>query len=713
MSFPTIINAPNPDLDGNPDVATLADGRIAIAYQSRGPDGAFDIVLRVRETDGTLGEEFRPEGDWFGARQPEVTVLSDDTLLLSWIAQQTGPDGPTGVVLAQQVRADGLALTPVFTVIEQPEDSPGPLELLVVAAESDGGFAARVTPERDPDFDFPRYTSVLFEDLEFLEPTQIDVPQNPLNPRPGFDVAEGFRLNYNSRSFAFAEQSPITTNNYLDIPEDYGLPFVERSKADLSLTLDSFLSLGGDQFLVFVNFPYAEGETPPPEFTPFHAFEVTASPRAFKADVIAPDPIWISEDRLNSDAVDGFAAIALADGGWAVTWSENSDVFAQVFDADNQPVGDNYLVAGGPAIQRLPQIAQASDETLFFAWNERDVDGQLDVLSREVALSELAIGEYERETRPFLEITNARMQGDAVEGAVLRLAGDLDSSGRLTETDIQWFRVFDGQAETIEGANGLRYTLTPDEVGAAVVARATIANADGAEVTLSVRLGGAGGPPRLVENLQTPAEGEIGLSGDPVVGATLTAEPEIVDLDGFDPDDFIYAWLRDDEPIPGAFQPTYQLTEEDLGADVAVEIRFRDGFDNAERVLSAPVFVRTPPTDGDDLLLGGSRDETIRGRAGDDRIDAGGGADVVRGDEGADVFVFARGYGADVIEDFAPGLDRVEFDFDGIDRARDLIRAADILQDEEGVTLDLGNGDALTLLGVTRADLSPSDALFV
>ncbi|PWJ19249.1 hypothetical protein [Jannaschia seohaensis] len=72
----------------------------------------------------------------------------------------------------------------------------------------------------------------------------------------------------------------------------------------------------------------------------------------------------------------------------------------------------------------------------------------------------------------------------------------------------------------------------------------------------------------------------------------------------------------------------------------------------------------------------------------------------------------ARGHGAKVIEDFEVGTDRVEFDFTGIDRARDLIRAAEIRQDEEGVTLDLGNGDALTLLGVTRADLSPADALF-
>jgi Ca2+-binding RTX toxin-like protein len=62
---------------------------------------------------------------------------------------------------------------------------------------------------------------------------------------------------------------------------------------------------------------------------------------------------------------------------------------------------------------------------------------------------------------------------------------------------------------------------------------------------------------------------------------------------------------------------------------------------------------------GDDFLTGYSEGDILFGGAGDDTISGGTGADVLTGDAGADVFRFKAGHGADQIEDFSDGVDRI------------------------------------------------------
>lgn len=70
--------------------------------------------------------------------------------------------------------------------------------------------------------------------------------------------------------------------------------------------------------------------------------------------------------------------------------------------------------------------------------------------------------------------------------------------------------------------------------------------------------------------------------------------------------------------------------------------------------------------DGADKLFGGAGDDALAGGAGDDRLTGGNGADLLGGGAGADVFVFGRssdsgvGPSADVISDFASGVDRID-----------------------------------------------------
>ena len=63
---------------------------------------------------------------------------------------------------------------------------------------------------------------------------------------------------------------------------------------------------------------------------------------------------------------------------------------------------------------------------------------------------------------------------------------------------------------------------------------------------------------------------------------------------------------------------------------------------------------------GDDLLLGGAGDDMLSGGAGEDILVDGPGADRMRGGPGADLFVFADDGQPDIVEDFEPGIDRLD-----------------------------------------------------
>ena len=73
------------------------------------------------------------------------------------------------------------------------------------------------------------------------------------------------------------------------------------------------------------------------------------------------------------------------------------------------------------------------------------------------------------------------------------------------------------------------------------------------------------------------------------------------------------------------------------------------------------------------------------------------------------MFVFATGDGVDTIADFTPGKDVIDLrDHTTISSFGDLT----ISEAENGVTIDLGGGDQLTLIGVGMSDLGAEDFLF-
>lgn len=113
---------------------------------------------------------------------------------------------------------------------------------------------------------------------------------------------------------------------------------------------------------------------------------------------------------------------------------------------------------------------------------------------------------------------------------------------------------------------------------------------------------------------------------------------------------------------------------------------------------------------GNDRATGGEGNDVLKGARGNDRLDGGFGNDVLKGSKGKDMFVFAAGYGDDVIRDLRVGQDRIAFD-DALFAGRSGVLAAATPM-ANGVMVTAGE-DSLFLAGITMSQLKAADFLFV
>ena len=100
------------------------------------------------------------------------------------------------------------------------------------------------------------------------------------------------------------------------------------------------------------------------------------------------------------------------------------------------------------------------------------------------------------------------------------------------------------------------------------------------------------------------------------------------------------------------------------------------------------------------LLEGGAGNDVLSGGAGADRLIGGTGNDTLTGGAGKDVFVFAPGFGKDIITDFNANKDTVDWS------ALQAAHIAPVLTASGTGTLVTFGSDTITLLGVTPAELT-------
>jgi nitrous oxide reductase accessory protein NosL len=163
------------------------------------------------------------------------------------------------------------------------------------------------------------------------------------------------------------------------------------------------------------------------------------------------------------------------------------------------------------------------------------------------------------------------ISGTATEDQTLTASNSLADDDGLGPISYQWNR----GGVPIVGATASSYLLGDADVGALITVTATYTDQQGTAEGPFV-----GGPTAPVANVNDAPTGTVTISGMPLIGAELTLISSLDDPDGIGP--LLIQWLRDGQPIAGATQSSYRITLDDVGALIAVDVRFVDGFGTLE-----------------------------------------------------------------------------------------------------------------------------------
>jgi Ca2+-binding RTX toxin-like protein len=141
---------------------------------------------------------------------------------------------------------------------------------------------------------------------------------------------------------------------------------------------------------------------------------------------------------------------------------------------------------------------------------------------------------------------------------------------------------------------------------------------------------------------------------------------------------------------------------------VFTNVSFKLGENLEEIVLVGRKGVNATGNNDLNDLIGNAGNNVLNGKGGDDVLDGGEGNDRLIGGAGGDSFAFSDGCGRDVIAGYEADIDTIELlgvtaipDFESLKAAT--------RQAGKDVVIDLGNGDRVTILDITRAEVLDSN----
>jgi predicted glycoside hydrolase/deacetylase ChbG (UPF0249 family) len=173
----------------------------------------------------------------------------------------------------------------------------------------------------------------------------------------------------------------------------------------------------------------------------------------------------------------------------------------------------------------------------------------------------------------FTPTGSVSVSGTPTQGATLTASDTLADADGLGTITYHWLR--DG-VDT--GNTGSSYVLAEADVGAAMSARATYTDGQGAAEQVDSAATAA------VANVNDNPTGTVSISGTLAQGQTLTASHTLADADGLG--SITYHWWRGSTDT-GVTGSSYSLSEADVGQTFVVRATYTDGHGTAEVVDSA------------------------------------------------------------------------------------------------------------------------------
>jgi Ca2+-binding RTX toxin-like protein len=345
-----------------------------------------------------------------------------------------------------------------------------------------------------------------------------------------------------------------------------------------------------------------------------------------------------AETRVNTTTLDSqslSSVTALADGGYAVTWTEingisPAEIYAQVYDSAGVPVGSEVQVSSTKDTFSLSSVTALADGSFTVAWV--DHLGQSGIFARQftpVSSTTADGGNNALTGAASADTINGEAGNDQIAGL---LGNDVLAGSAGTD------RLFGGIGDDILSAdrqNGFDNFREVDEIyggaGNDTIFSGYGDIVDGGDGFDTVGLSYIGATAGINGDTQILQSGQALVAG---AGTFRNVERfSDIALTNFD----------DRMVIGDQFEPA--------------TVRAWDGNDH---LIGQRVSITMYGGNGNDLLVGSIANDIIYGESGNDRLLGYFGSDLLWGGSGSDVFFFALDTEMDSIQDFEKGVDKID-----------------------------------------------------
>jgi hypothetical protein len=415
------------------------------------------------------------------------------------------------------------------------------------------------------------------------------------------------------------------------------------------------------------------------------------------------------------------SAIALADGGWVVTWvSDKQDgsglgIYQQRFDETGDTVGEETIVnTFTKSDQESPAIAVLRDGGWVLSWASsgpikegRGICQQRYNAEGDEVGSQTLVKGATTLVQNYSDVTGLADGG----WVVTWLGADIDP-GSLGFNISQQRYDAEGNAVGTE-------TKVDTGFGESFSAAITALPDGGWEVTWTTLDGRGNNYNILQRHFATDISGSEG--ADRLSGTgwdeTLLGFGGNDRLNGRRGDDILIGGLGDDIYfVNSRGDDVQELTAqgtETVFSSVTFDLRAHSAVEHL--TLTDKGKIDANGNAGGNELTGNAAANVIKGFGGNDQLTGGKGQDVLVGGAGTDSFVFATGSGGDTIRDFdAVGADHDLIDLGGMKAIKnfDDLKAHHLKADGTSVLINAGHGDTITLEAVKIKDLQATDFQF-